>query len=213
MKLRKYLTEDEDIYKVRLLLERDCKPFLKDFKKSRIIVYRGYNRELDSGIDPFDILKKKVRKNRKPRLVGDDLHKRLGKLSKKLFGWNVRAEGLFTTCSDELARRYGVTSAVFPIGKFECVWINDVSLLYKSYDHYAGSSNIKNTGKHFLRGELEEVIEEVEEVWEEIKEIYENDYVKNQLLKALKKEADEIIFKCNEYYLVSLGVVREIYDR
>ena len=87
----------------------DCLPVLKDIKKSREFLYSG--RKTND-----EIIKRKIRKNRKPSDVSIDFHKVFDEAFQKKFGVKARSNTLFTTKNENTAKGYGTVYYVFPIG-------------------------------------------------------------------------------------------------
>jgi hypothetical protein len=159
MRLQQYLTESTELTtknweKLKSAINKDCKPFIKEIKVAKNLLLRG----VKPYAVPIVFTVKNVRKDRKPRLVDKELHKRIGKLSKKLFGWNIREEGVFTTISYSIARHWGQPIIVFPIGKFKYVWSDNVEDLYYGYDTY---NTIYDYNDEYIKDFIEQSNEKV----------------------------------------------------
>ena len=185
-RLNRYITEQEEdgLDTFIEVVQKNCKPFLREIKGSGDLVYRGIDDK--KGINGWGKLK--VRKNRKPRLVKAGLHKILdGHLHEK-FGWYPRSEGLFCG-SEKVAGHFGYfLFAIFPIGKFKYIWKKDVGVLYGLYDIYS-----------FKKSKREKTLEKI---MNEISN-YTNKNLK-QGIKGNKTNKTEYIIKCNEYYAFDL---------
>lgn len=187
MRLRHYITEDTD-HDVRVLkhiVSRECKPFLKEFgmeyKHDRVI-WRGAKQY------PNNINRVKTRKDRRARF-NVHLHKYLSKISKQIFGWDIRTEGVFTGGSN-VASPYGKKYIFIPIGKYRYVWVDlDMSPIYDLYDYYERNS---------IGGVKDGV--PLEDIEDNIKFEYENNYKTYYLNLASNFEA---IFDCKEYLLIN----------
>jgi hypothetical protein len=201
MRLQQYITESTELTpenweELKSAINKDCKPFIKEIK--------GANNLLLRGVKPYDVpmvfKTKTVRKDRKPRLVDKELHKRIGKLSKKLFGWNIREEGIFTTISFSVARHWGQPIIVFPIGKFKYVWSDDVKDLYYGYDTY-------NPIYDYFGDEIKDhVVQSNEEVWKNIIEPAVKGYHTTNLKQYLNSSINNIsecIINCDKYYIIN----------
>lgn len=132
MKFRQYITEEYGSLaakKIWNMIERDCKPFLKETRKGGGFLWRG---AVGSGEE--EIEKRTVRKDRRPRFIPEKLHEWLDKNLKDLFGWNPRSEGLFTAAHDT-ARIFGRARMVFPIGRFKYIVLDskNLRLLYRHW--------------------------------------------------------------------------------
>ncbi len=123
---------------IKSTLNKDCQPFIKYLRGAKYLLLRGVNSPVMPSRN-YEMMS--VRKNRKPRLVDSELHKLMGDYSKDKFGWNIREKGLFTTKSEEGAKIWGSPVIVFPIGKFDYVWSNNVRGLYARYDEWTLHDN------------------------------------------------------------------------
>ena len=137
MRLQHYITEaamsDRTKGQLKDYIEKNCKQFLKEFGVRYVhlsFIYRGMKTR---NIKQFSIIK--ARTDRKPRYIEEDLHKYLCKISKELFGWNARTEGVFTG-SANITNAYGQRDIFIPIGKYKYVYNTDVSEIYGLYDDY-----------------------------------------------------------------------------
>lgn len=197
MRLQQYITEDFNIKTwemIRDMIERDCKPFIKELKGSQQLLLRGMKQ---SGTK--DIFKKKVHKNRKPRMIPADLHERLGIYTKKKFGWNTREEGVFTSKVKFDASSWGQPFIIFPIGKIKYVWSNDVSKLYFGFDGWFKGIDV--SGKSYKKY----IDDENDQLWDEYIKPSVDDYKTSALngyLRMSSSKQSECIIKCNEYYVI-----------
>lgn len=134
-KFYNYLNEKDNIrdYPDDLeLIKKDCLPFLKDLKRSKYpFLYSGR-----SSWDPF--VKRKVRKNRRPKDSPIELHEIFDRFFKNNFGVKARSEGMFVSRSSYLAEDYGTPYWVFPIGnKYKFIWSDQVEDLYENFKYLA----------------------------------------------------------------------------
>jgi len=196
MRLQQFINETylstENWEHLKGMLEKDCKPYIKELKGAKKLLLRGMKKYIEF----YEI--KNVRKNRKPRLIDKNLHIKLDNELNKIFGWKVRSQGLFTTTGKDVAKRWGDPCIVFPIGKFKYIWIDDTHDLYYGYDVWfdgpAGKGKYKSNN---------------EKIWD--KYIYPsiNKYHDTDLNKFLKMpdnptdHASECIIKCNKYYAIN----------
>jgi len=166
-----------------ILLNNNVKPFLKEFGKvyaSNKFIWRG-----NDYIPYVGFKLKNTRKNRKPRFISTDLHEYLSKLSKKLFGWDIRTEGVFTADSHS-ASRFGSESVFIPFGNYKYRY-NSTSFMnvYQIYDTY---SSLVSSDKEKL---------------DKLTKMYANDYKDKGLAKVVKSKTEfEAIFKCDSYILI-----------
>lgn len=208
------------------LVEKDCKPFLRDFKGAKSLLWRGLQK---SGVG--SITKKSVRTNREPRFVDDTLTKLLSSWSKSEWGWDWRREGLFVTTDQSTAKHFGIPVIVFPIGKYKVVWNGHVEELYGAYDDWGwlvqhefedlwNQSNVKSSklrkmDKEFQRVDYqpskdapreEMVMAHAEDsIFDQYIERHLRNYTQGNLNKYLKianPDKGEAVIKCKEYYMI-----------
>jgi len=141
MKLQRYLVESEE----RILrygplvwreLKKNCKPFLKEFKKTEIKgkgklgqfwIWRG----ADKGISTTPGYKEiKPRGNRMPKDMPGPLHNKLDDEFYSKFGWHARSQGVFTTSNRRTAAGYGKPYIFFPTGHYEYIWSPQIEDLF-----------------------------------------------------------------------------------
>lgn len=189
MRLRQYITESSDVpweEQIRLI-KKDCGPILNFYKKVKYPIYRGLYHE------NREFVKKKVRTERRPRVVGKELHKLLDKLFLKHWGFKARSEGLFCGSFNTAFSWSGTGDEphiVFPIGKFDYIWTEDPQSGF--WEILVEFENLDLS----LMVEPERIIEEIEDA---VKGYYSN----KGLESKLKTITDlEIILRCKEYYAV-----------
>ena len=227
-RLQNYINESYNATELLPYLKKDCKPFLKELKKSSPIkfFYRGNRKKNSSGI-----LKIQSRLDRKPLDTPELVHNMLNKEFNNKFGWDVR-NGIFATSDVAYAGGYGESSLFFPIGKYEYVWspvIKDMydyigagdsnylseitDVLYGEYSNYF----IGRLKKMFVRGTSYDGPTSKNIItFEE----YKKDYFKKMLddfdntikkavgtyqstnMKASLQKGNEVTFRCKEYYLI-----------
>jgi hypothetical protein len=206
MKLKKYITEEDgpfdeiDPQKMadwRDILNKECKPFVKEvglldstIDKSNIfqrVLFRGFK-------DPppdWRIEKAKVRTDRRPRYIPLPMHENLSKITKKMYGWNTRAEGLFTG-SHEIASQFSTSGVrvVIPIGPIKYV--------------YMGGEDLHNLYVHFDIGATGDI-----EALTELVSKYKTKGLRNYM-KQNSKERWECIVKCSSYYIMSMDTIKSV---
>ena len=141
-RLKQYiLYEKRNVDFVWEALLKDCKPFLKELKKSMSstgsFFYRGYN---NFNGDIYGFQKKKSRMNRRPRDTPLEVHRKIDNKFYDMFGWHVRSEGIFVTSGLKFAKSYGTSTMFFPIGKYKYVWSPKIEDLYDGF----GSESLEN---------------------------------------------------------------------
>lgn len=182
MRLIKHLNEQMgsvDISDELNLIKHDCQPFIRQAKPCKGIVVRSVPQ-----LQNTNFVKKKPRKNRQPLSTPVNTHKMLDTLFKKMFGWGVRSEGMFTYGYDG-QESFLYSHYFFPIGKFQFVWSPKVKDLYDTLV--------------YLRHQLGKVWNEFE--IEDIQNIM-NTYRNDKLCHAIYRGKSEIVFRCKAYYLL-----------
>lgn len=186
MRLQQYINEEktEDLQAFVNMIKSDCKPFLREMKKANRFLFRGYDAEDSYGSDKTNIIyyKKKPRKDRKPKDMYPNTHKKLDDLFNEKFGWRARSNGVFCTGDRGTAAAYGSSHIVFPIGQFRFVWSPKIGDLYTEIRKHISS----RPGKSSVP-DLEKIVDT---------------YTDKDLAKAIK-QMHEISLKCKEYYLVN----------
>jgi len=234
MKFRAFLTEqDFSIDEIVKILEKDCKPYIKELKKAKQsikvnVLWRGIGRHV-VGIEKF-----KARKNRRPLHTDPKLHKFLDKISKKIFGFPMRSQGVFTSTVADEASTFGIPHQFYPLGNFDAYWapmVSDSKYMYPSFIERYFILNFEQAlseYNHWIRNtdfwdisELSfEPIDPLDEdaekklvrQMERVTEFIMKRYVKGSLSKALKDwNPIEVIIKCKEYYLLEYGLGDEVY--
>lgn len=183
MRFKKYLTEG-----VQDKLIDQIQPFLKEFReqyKDGNFIYRGIS-SVQGGVKL-----KKARKDRKPKLIHQELHELLGEYTKELFGWNVRSEGVFTG-DRNTAEEYGRSFIFIPKGNYEYIWVSE-DKQFEIYNLYDEITSSLKSGKNILN---------IESSVDELKTLYKN-YRSDRLNNYLEKNRNfEAIFRCDEYFII-----------
>jgi len=208
MRFKHYITNEDvrmsDRTKGQLkdYIEKNCEQFLQEFgvRYTHLnFIYRGLKTR---NVKRFEIIK--VRTDRKPRLVTKELHNYLNKICKKLFGWNVRTEGIFTG-SGKLALTYGDKCIFIPIGKYKYVYNTNIQKIYGMYDKF-DYLNMKD--EPYWEDEKDARKELLELIYNEYRSVYKASGLTNDL-NQLQFEA---IFKCKEYMVINPDYVIELVD-
>ena len=189
MKLKQYLIENKTLYDVK----QDCKPFLSKYSKllkNEQFLWRGSDKII-RGIGHVV-----TRKNRKPTDTTIDLHNKLDELFKKRFGWKARSEGVFCTGKLTSAASYGHPYIMIPAGKFEFIWSPMVWDLFdelRNQELIKGYTGIDNPKTSFYDPKDEK---------HNIKLKYIIGTYINKNLRSAMRTHNEIIIKCDSYYLL-----------
>jgi hypothetical protein len=140
MRLQQYINEEEsNIDKILSVLQKDCKPFLKELDSN--FVWRGTHRNINA----IKELKSRL-ENRRPSDTDAEVHYHINELFKKKFKWYAR-NGVFATGNYQIARDYGKPFMFFPIGNFKYVWSPDIEDFFteideSDYTNYDGGSDM-----------------------------------------------------------------------
>ena len=140
------IDENEEYQKEALeiskLLERDCQPFISQISKDDIL-YRGTEKAIDGFIE-----KRKVRKDRKPSGVTNDLTE-VGNLVSEILKSNAnRNNSIFTSGSKSETQTYGISYVVFPINRFEFLWSSKIGDFISVTRHISNRNH--NWHKNFI---------------------------------------------------------------
>jgi len=118
-------SEIYEFHKFTTLIWKDCQPYLKDLLKIPRGNYLYSGRDTKGGL-----IKRTMRKDRRPTDTHPDIHKDFGKEFIKQFGWDARANSMF--CSGTLSdtETYGTGYIIFPIGSYKVIYNDDIGDLY-----------------------------------------------------------------------------------
>ena len=195
MRLKQFITEELNIgdpQDIIDILRKDCSDYIK-YKPNNAYIYRGARLPRNTLIE-----KKIPRTNRKPKDTPEEVHEYLNKEFKKVFGWNVRSEGVFCTSNYEETYNYGNPYSMFPSNGFKVIYsgvVNDLLLYLENIAHVIIQSNGFSSTWH-ARENWEEKIKSIN-----IKELYKQGGPKD-IDKALYT-GNEMVIKCKFYYLVA----------
>ncbi len=142
MKLQRYLTETSEYIlengpPIWEKLRRECRPFLKEYKKTGLvgkkIIYRGgrgnINTKKYGGIQALI-----PREDRRPKDMPPALHQKFDQDFYDRHNWYPRSEGVFTTAKKTTAASYGKPFLFYPIGKYKYLWSSETEDLYSFAD-------------------------------------------------------------------------------
>lgn len=99
-------------------VKKGCKPYLNSIKKCPVSksVFRGI-------VGNSSMMSKRVRTNRKPKDLKQDLHEMADMLFLEHWGWRARSSGMFVTGDYGSTLPYGDNAyMVFPQGNFKFLW-------------------------------------------------------------------------------------------
>jgi hypothetical protein len=130
------------------LLDKNCKPFLKEMKAGKNFLLRLSPKYAVK----MDIIVSTIRKNRKPTDTPIHIHNEMDDMLKNKFGWKPRSEGLFTWISKRKGSKdkfwiHNLNRArlVFPVGAYKYVYsptIRDVYNVYERFQETADYSDL-----------------------------------------------------------------------
>lgn len=195
MRLRQYLLQERDVLDLSNeisdfndQIQQDCKEYLQ-LIKGKDPLFRGMKTEDEYG-------KKKIRKNRKSRIMPSDLFEKFNKWLEEN-GHNRRDRSIPVISDPSNAEIFGLAYYIFPIGKMSYSWIraNDINIDY-SRTGWGGFGAIrlyfednKDTTEGFKsyfftdRG-FDEAYKNNYEIWINCKEYY---FISANMLKGLAK--------------------------
>jgi hypothetical protein len=127
MRFINYLNENlEKIDTFKDLILSECRPFLNDIKKC------PHGNMMYSGRKENDFLiRKRVRQDRIPKDTPKEIHLTLDKMFQKSFGIKARSQTVFALSNIAgYSSFYGSPYYIFPIGKYEIVWSDQIHDLY-----------------------------------------------------------------------------------
>jgi hypothetical protein len=109
------------------ILWKKCNPFLKDLLKpswNGDFLYSGRGEHKDV------IMIKKVRDNRIPSDMNEELSEIFDDVFYDKFGFNARSNAIFCTGDYNEAMRYGNVYLIFPVGKYKFIYSKTIKDLY-----------------------------------------------------------------------------------
>lgn len=188
-----FLNEEFSVNKILELLNQ-CKPFLNDWKKTNMSSYLYSGRKANS-----IWFEKNVRKDRKPMSTPIDVHNIIDKRFHEIFGIKARSQSIFCVSDINMAKSYGKAYYIFPKGKYDIIWSNEISDLYTELQEYI-AYNEKSLSDF-------PVLEKLNKSFEPHKKYF--DYLENKFpikklyqkgnLKQALQYGYEIMLHCNEY--------------
>lgn len=139
----RFLGEEEPAA-VKVLLERDCGPFLR--QRGSGFLYRGV--KIDTGLPgttsdhdgkDMDYIKKTVRTERNPKDMSKKRTAIVDEWFNEKFGIRARSNCVFAfgdRINESELKHYGTPCVIFPVGEFKFVWSRRVEDLYNEMDEY-----------------------------------------------------------------------------
>lgn len=200
-----------DISIILSKLEKDCQPFIKQFKNEgcNSLIYRGikdwdkvpvikspnlkdHKENNKNNEHLFDLMmEKNTRKDRKPKDTPSSISKIMDDAFENQLGVRLRSQGVFGISSVGVTLHYGYPWILIPIGNFEFYWSPDVDDLWNwtemAWDNYYQEFGDDDTKSNLFKQDMEEMASR---------------YKKGNL-KAAIQSIHEITFLCDRYLLIN----------
>jgi len=180
MNFANFLKKD-DSYNILL---KECSEYIKEARKSKNFLYRGVDKYIDNWV------KITPRKDRVPKDTPQEIHKYVDDYLNKTFGWRGRSEGVFVD-NYSAASIYGTPHIFLPSNGFKYIWSTEI------YDLTIFCEEIRLIEKYGRKYEV------IDDNWKDKLSEYMDTYTNSNLLRAINKSDNEIMFKCSHYYLVN----------
>ena len=188
MKFKTYLNESITVDEFIPMLEKDCQPFLKDWRKlsGTEFLYSGRSGNVD-----FE--KRSIRKNRKPMNTERKYHEIADDWFYKKFGVRSRTNAIFCSFDDDVAKTYGNTYIIFPIGKYKAISSDIIGDLFISLGTVKRNIRLAGEGKKWVDTD-KLAVKLVGEMLTDAK-------YTNKLTNWYN--GNEVMLTCKEYYMIS----------
>lgn len=177
MRLDNFINEGVNVEQYLPHIKKKCGMAIKVMTSSQRLMFRGLD-------ESQELVRKRVRKNRRPKDSWEEYSEYLDNALKEKFGWKPRSEGLFVSGNYMMASSYGHVHVIFPVGNFKYIWNTD----YKDNLKLIGSRHSPHPKDN--AGIVEPRIE---------RSIMNNEFINNNINDALRK-GHEIMIKCDEYF-------------
>ncbi len=189
MRLINYINEKNDEH-VFDLIRKNCKPYFKRFKKEKLILYSGRKR-LNTWFEG------KIRKNRKPLDMPEELHELTNNHFEKKFGVSLRSECLFAYELLGYTSHYGNPYIILPIGNFDIYWHPQIIDFFGELDDKLSN---EFDGLQLMSLNMRDIDYTILEFLDKEIKIIVDKYVKN---KPPVKKGIEIMIHGDKYYALS----------
>lgn len=197
MRYKEFLNESESLTDTEIidLIHKDCSEYFK-YIKYGVKSFRGARNPTNK-----TIIKKTPRSDRTPADMPTEIHNWLDNKLKKKFGWFPRTSGVFVTGSFTQSQGYGRPHYFYPSNGFKMIWNTQITDVWQELEDndfvMFGKKEILNSGwipymeKYILKTYTSGTAKDIN--------------------KALQSY-NEIMFKCDFYYLVSTDFVTKNFD-
>lgn len=218
------LNYEKNIEIIAKLIEKDCKPALREMRQAGNFPWRG----LYGTTSIF--VKKKTRKDRRPKDAPKFIHDMINDILGKKFGWFPRSEGVICSNDYMVAEEYGPARAIFPIGRYKCVWTAGLQDLLDIYPWWFEDieRRPKDAISAYMRGSqhrrtygdidvislpLDKQIEQLKKIARKIMEAALSRVKQTGLKEPLSyRDPSEMMIGCKEYYSVSGDIMNKVSD-
>lgn len=176
--------EESELRRYADIINHECRPFLDEAKGYRFSVWRGA-RELN--IKLVKLLPAHL-EDRRPLSTNRDIHDGLNKAFVKKFGKPYR-NGVHASGNEYEVAAYGTPYVFMPVGKYSYCWSPIVEDIYNDIRpiHWLKAKGGFDGDRYIERRGYQEV----------------------NLKKAIKSDK-EIMFWCNDYYLINENITDEL---
>jgi len=226
MRLIRYLNErrtpyDDEADKIAGILLKSCLPSIKEMRAAKRVLWRGmYGTSSSMNLHI-------TRKDRRPKDAPEFVHKMVDKIFNRKYGWLPRSNSAICSNSYGIAGDYGFPRAVFPIGKYKCIWARGVSDTLDVYPHWIEDfekrpaiaiSTYMHSGERKTYGDIdvisaskEDQLDQLEKIINQIMEVQLSRFQQTGLKEPLKHPMPiEIMVGCKEYYSVESSMMNRV---
>lgn len=193
-----YINE-ENIDKVREDINKLCKPYIRKLRQYKDNKFLFSGRKFSSS----DVIKGKVRRDRKPKDTPLEIHELLDKQFYKEFGIKARSQSLFCVQKYQYTKSYGTPYYIFPIGDYTTIWAVRIDDLYEWLKGEIGEHTSRRSEFYHVHGDdiIDgwRSIDNTEEILDIIEDMDIPNYYSSRDYQKLSKDTNEIMLHCKEY--------------
>ena len=191
-RLIKYINEEANFIQLSLkeqsnLIKKDCKYYLNLTKNTG-----PFNRAVSENIQPDELIKKKVRTDRRSLGMNQRAFKEFNNWLKQN-NHVKRDKSVSASSAGPSLKKFGHVYYFFPIGKFNYTWVKTIDINWHD----------SNTNWNSLEVEMFFDYENYNEDEEEKRRKFPTYFTTNKGIEIAHKNKYEIWFDCKEYYLVN----------
>jgi hypothetical protein len=215
---RRRTAYDDEAEKIAKVLLKDCLPAIKEMRLAGRVLWRGIYGTSNR------MRKHTTRKDRRPKDANPLLHKLMDKILGNKFGWFPRSNSAICSNSYGIASDYGFPRAIFPIGRYKCIWARGVADTLDVHPHWIVDTDrfpqqaitaYMFSDERKTYGDLGSTTTPIEDQIEKLEKIVEK--VMTEKLKVFKQtglkeplshgQPIEIMVGCKEYYSVESNLM------